>query len=131
MAIKSTPPRPAAWPAPRPSRRAQAAPRPALALPHEADETIHATAPEPDRVIVQAQRDIESGMVDTDMHATPGLDAELRARLVPGAGGKPLAVVLPTLTAQKSDFTAEGAPPPEEVTHSPSARRSVPKSPRH
>ena len=27
--------------------------------------------------------------IDTDMRATPGLDAELRARLVPGAGGKP------------------------------------------
>ena len=39
--------------------------------------------------MVQAKRDIDAGMVDTDMRATPGLDAELRARLVPGPGGKP------------------------------------------
>ncbi|MDP2870621.1 hypothetical protein [Methyloversatilis sp.] len=37
---------------------------------------------EPDPVMVQAKRDIDAGMVDTDMHAAPGLDAELRARLV-------------------------------------------------
>ena len=39
--------------------------------------------------MVQAKRDIDAGLVDTDMHATPGLDADLRARLVPGPGGKP------------------------------------------
>lgn len=39
--------------------------------------------------MVQAKRDIDAGLVDTDMRATPGLDTELRARLVPGAGGKP------------------------------------------
>jgi hypothetical protein len=42
-----------------------------------------------DPVIVQAKRDIDAGMVDTDMHATPGLDATLRTRLNPGPGGKP------------------------------------------
>jgi len=40
-------------------------------------------------VMVQAQRDIEAGLVDTDMRATPGLDAERRAQLVPGPGGQP------------------------------------------
>ena len=60
-----------------------------LALPHERDEAAHATAPAPDAVIVQAKRDIDAGLVDTDMRATPGLDAERRARLVPGPGGKP------------------------------------------
>jgi hypothetical protein len=60
-----------------------------LALPHERDESGDATAAEPDPVIVQASRDIAAGLVDTDMRATPGLDAERRARLVPGAGGKP------------------------------------------
>lgn len=60
-----------------------------LALPHERDESSKVTADTPDPVIVQAKRDIDAGMVDTDMHATPGLDARLRARLVPGAGGKP------------------------------------------
>jgi hypothetical protein len=40
-------------------------------------------------VIAQAKRDIVTGMVDTDMRATPGLDAQLRVRWVPGPGGKP------------------------------------------
>jgi hypothetical protein len=39
--------------------------------------------------MLQAQRDIAAGLVDTDMRATPGLDAKRRARLVPGPGGKP------------------------------------------
>ena len=59
-----------------------------LKLPHERDESTNATAEAPDPMIVQAKRDIDAGMVDTDMHATPGLDAELRERLVPGPGGK-------------------------------------------
>jgi hypothetical protein len=40
-------------------------------------------------VMVQAHRDIEAGLVDTDMRATPGMDAQRRDALVPGAGGKP------------------------------------------
>ncbi len=61
---------------------------PGLALPHERDESTDTTAEAPDPMIVQAKRDIDAGLVDTDMHATPGLDAELRERLVPGPGGK-------------------------------------------
>jgi len=34
-------------------------------------------------VIQQAKRDLDAGQVDTDMHATPGLDALERERLVP------------------------------------------------
>ena len=60
-----------------------------LALPHERDESTSVTAAAPDPVMVQAKRDIDAGLVDTDMRATPGLDAERRARLVPGPGGKP------------------------------------------
>jgi hypothetical protein len=60
-----------------------------LALPHERDESTDATAGKPDPVMAQAKRDIDIGMVDTDMRATPGLDVELRDRLVPGPGGKP------------------------------------------
>jgi hypothetical protein len=60
-----------------------------LALPHERDESPDAGGAAPDSVIAQAKRDIDAGMVDTDMRATPGLDAELRAGLVPGPGGKP------------------------------------------
>ena len=60
-----------------------------LQLPHERDESVNATADAPDPVMVQAKRDIDAGLVDTDMRATPGLDAALRAKRVPGAGGKP------------------------------------------
>lgn len=72
-------------------RRAKA-PRsaPALPLPHERDESPDRTAVAPDPVIAQAKRDIDASMVDTDMRATPGLDANVRARLVSGPGGKPL-----------------------------------------
>ena len=54
-----------------------------LPLPHERDEATGQTAQAPDPVIEQARRDIESGQVDTDMHATPGLDAARREALVP------------------------------------------------
>lgn len=60
-----------------------------LALPHERDESTDDTAQAPDPMMVQAKRDIDAGLVDTDMHATPGLDAQRRAGMVPGAGGKP------------------------------------------
>jgi len=60
-----------------------------LLLPHERDESTNTTAVEPDPVIKQAKRDIDAGLVDTDMRATPGLDAERRRELVPGPGGKP------------------------------------------
>lgn len=71
--------------------RATKSPRlnPDLPLPHERDQSMNATAPKPDPKTVQAQRDIEAGLVDTDMRATPGLDAQRRARMVPGPGGKP------------------------------------------
>ncbi|WP_088285072.1 hypothetical protein [Ideonella sp. A 288] len=71
--------------------RGAKAPRsvPGLALPHERDESTPATAAVPDPVMVQAKRDLDAGLVDTDMRATPGLDADRRSRLVPGAGGKP------------------------------------------
>jgi len=60
------------------------------ALPHELDESTGHVARAPDPVIKQAKRDLDVGLVDTDMRATPGLDAKRRAELVPGAGGKPL-----------------------------------------
>ena len=62
---------------------------PGLPLPHERDESPDAPPATPDPKMVQAQRDIESGQVDTDMHATPGQNAALRERMVPGPGGKP------------------------------------------
>jgi hypothetical protein len=62
---------------------------PPLPLPHERDQSIHNVAEAPDPVIEQAKRDIDAGLVDTDMRATPGLDAELREKMVPGPGGQP------------------------------------------
>ena len=59
----------------------KAMPAPALPLPHERDEAIGGVAPEPDAVILQAKRDLDAGLVDTDMRATPGLDAQRRRRL--------------------------------------------------
>ncbi|MGE0351035.1 hypothetical protein [Hydrogenophaga sp.] len=58
-----------------------------LELPHERDESTGSTSPIPDPGMRQAHRDLRSGQVDTDMRAPPGLDAEQRARYVPGAGG--------------------------------------------
>ena len=59
-----------------------------LPLPHEKDESASSVAAAPDPKIVQAKRDLDAGMVDTDMHATARLDAELRKKMVPGPGGK-------------------------------------------
>ena len=59
-----------------------------LALPHERDEDTDMTDGEVDPVIEQAAKDIARGLVDTDMRATPGLDAEKRLRDVPGPGGR-------------------------------------------
>jgi hypothetical protein len=53
------------------------------------DESINGAAASPDPMIKLAKRDLDAGLVDTDMRATPGLDAKRRARLVPNAGGKP------------------------------------------
>jgi len=67
-----------------------------LPLPHERDESTDAAPADSevplDPVIEQAKRDIDAGLVDTDMRATPGLNARLRRKLVPGPGGKPPAL---------------------------------------
>lgn len=60
-----------------------------LALPHERDESTRTIAELPDPKMLQAKRDIDAGLVDTDMRATPGQNAKLRERMVPGPGGKP------------------------------------------
>jgi hypothetical protein len=53
----------------------------ALPLPHERDESPKSMpSPESD-VIQQAARDLKRGLVDTDMRATPGLDAQRRENL--------------------------------------------------
>ena len=60
-----------------------------LPLPHERDESTGGTEEAPREVIKQAARDLQRGLVDTDMRATPGLDAKKRRELVPGPGGAP------------------------------------------
>ena len=64
----------------------------AALLPHERDEFVGEVTSAPDPRLVQAKKDIDAGMVDTDMRATPGLDAARREVLVPGAGGKPVQI---------------------------------------
>ena len=54
----------------------------ALPLPHERDQAVGDVQRPPDPVIEQARRDLQQGQVDTDMRATPGLDAERRKRIV-------------------------------------------------
>ena len=130
MALKPKSRRPVGRQSPTPRRRGKAVRTPALALPHERDESVNATAVELDPVIVQAQRDIDAGLVDTDMHATPGLDAARRAKLVPGPGGQPPALAPLTLADQKADFTAEGSPPPGKVGTTPPARAPDPDPPK-
>ena len=53
-----------------------------LPMPHERDQALGSTAAEPDPVIQQAARDIEAGLVDTDLHGTPGMDDEKRQCLL-------------------------------------------------
>ncbi|MFG6431764.1 hypothetical protein [Roseateles sp. LYH14W] len=64
-------------------------------LPHERDQQIDATHPDPDPGIERAAQDLQQGQVDTDLRATPGLDAERRGDLVDGgergAGDQPAA----------------------------------------
>lgn len=53
-----------------------------LPMPHERDQSTGQTNPEPQDVMVQAKADIDAGLVDTDLRATPGLDAARRAELL-------------------------------------------------
>lgn len=69
-----------------PKRRPRAAPAPAsvdLPLPHERDEAAGQAGRSPRAVMRQASRDLQAGQVDTDLRATPGLDAPRRRKLVP------------------------------------------------
>lgn len=60
-----------------------------LELPHELYRNLDMTGGKFQSVIHKAARDLERGLVDTDMRATPGLGAQKRARDVPGPGGVP------------------------------------------
>ena len=43
-------------------------------MPHERDESPDGQAPKPRSVMKQAAADVESGMVDTDLHNKPGVE---------------------------------------------------------
>lgn len=66
-----------------------------LPLPHERDESTGSAEDPPREIIKQAALDLERGLVDTDMRATPGLDAKKRRELVPGPGGAPPGTAAP------------------------------------
>ncbi len=52
-------------------------------LPHERDEsTDSANRTYPRAVTIRAKRDLDAGLVDTDLRATAGLDAERRGRIL-------------------------------------------------
>lgn len=53
-----------------------------LQLPHERDESTKTGAPQPREVMRRAKADLDAGLVDTDMRATPGLDAQRREELL-------------------------------------------------
>jgi hypothetical protein len=84
---------------PATGRPAEPAPR----LPHERDERSHVTAPTPDPMIEQAKRDVDAGLVDTDLRATEGTLPERRKALV----ADPQASVEPARPATR---TPKGTP---------------------
>lgn len=129
MIPKPTSRRPVGHQLPTPRRRGRAARTPSAPLPKERYGSVNATAVEPDPIIVQAKRDIDAGLVDTDMRATPGLDAARRTLLVPGPGGQPPVLLPRTLEEQNSDFTAEGSPPPGSVGTRVPAEAPAPDTP--
>ena len=73
-----------AMPVPRPSE-----PDASADIAPERDASVDIMPGETNATIDQAKRDIDAGLVDTDMRVTPGLDAARRDDLVPGPGGNP------------------------------------------
>jgi hypothetical protein len=84
-----------------------------LPLPHERDQALGQVAGVPDPVMRQARRDLEAGLVDTDMRAMPGLDAERRRQLVPTP--PPSLSSGPTPTAKTRGGRRRSARPPDEI----------------
>ena len=83
-------------------------------LPHEralvpADAAEH----RPDPLIEQAHRDIERGLVDTDLRATPGLDAGRRRQLL--------------RRSSRQSAEVAGAPEGEGVEGALAAKRGAPR----
>ena len=57
-------------------------------LPHERDESTGSEPCPPRQVMVIAKRDLDAGLVDTDLRNTPGLDAKQRTKLLGRAARK-------------------------------------------
>ena len=53
-------------------------------LPHERDQHLQEQQSGPRANIEQAARDIEAGMIDTDLHDTPGIECVVRERYAAG-----------------------------------------------
>jgi hypothetical protein len=53
-----------------------------MRLPHERDESTQAGPSGPRQVMLRAKRDLDAGLVDTDLRNTPGLDARQRTKLL-------------------------------------------------
>lgn len=53
-------------------------------LPHDRDQQAASAGAEPNAHMARAARDLKQGQVDTDLRATPGLDAERRGGMVKG-----------------------------------------------
>jgi hypothetical protein len=51
-------------------------------LPHERDESAEKSYSGPRKEMERAKRDLDAGLVDTDLRATPGIDAEQRRNLM-------------------------------------------------
>jgi hypothetical protein len=82
MAAPSKPPRPANHRQPLAPGSSLEGNRDELALPHDRDEKPGQTASKPAPEMKQAYEDIKAGQVDTDLRATPGLDARRRRALL-------------------------------------------------
>lgn len=55
-------------------------------LPHERDQHLEEQQSGPRANIEQAARDIEGGLIDTDLHDTPGIECVVRERYAAGNG---------------------------------------------
>jgi hypothetical protein len=53
-------------------------------MPHERDESPDGQDKQPRGVIKQAAADIEQGLVDTDLHGTPGVEQSVAGTGAPG-----------------------------------------------
>lgn len=77
--VKRTPVAPGSMPTPQTDDE--------LKMPHERDQSTEDSTGPTDPRMLQAKKDLDSGQMDTDMRAVPGMDADRRREAVGGAGG--------------------------------------------